>query len=488
MNKRLLRLLCLIVSLMILCCFVLGACKDDPAEETHDPLNDLGEATLTISGAWEECRAIETLAADFSKKYPKCTIVYEVVQDYYNSVSERMDKGEKIDMFFTTNVRPNTMSKALYPYVLDLKDCAGIDLSNTFDGLIKNFTFSDEEGVQHLTTLPVGAEMRGMYVNMTLLKECGVALPTNQATLLAACETFKTKGYTAFGGNPANFGTLLIYPWIANLIVNSDKPTETYNKINTRATDAWDVIDDPYRFLYTLVENDYYDYKALESADAATGRPALFNDGTDEMHIRSFLNIQSRKEGEDTVYYKGDGAGFVPFMPYTLSLKSKMDEMAADYHCDIEYQFIPSPVGTDGGFVYLSPAHGIAINKHSDNLEWAKGFMNFMFQKENNVKFAESFNCIPNTKDAFDFLKRNYNVPESRISEVGQATFDYNFYSEISHSKSTIISLSKANAPKYLKNKDAYAADTGSPRTVAKELYPIDYFLDMLKTDLEADE
>ena len=91
---------------------------------------------------------------------------------------------------------------------------------------------------------------------------------------------------------------------------------------------------------------------------------------------------------------------------------------------------------------------------------------------ENNQAFTEAFHVIPNTKEAFSYIKSLYDVPEDHISQLGQVTFDYGFYGLIQPS---MVDVSKANNPKYMQ-------DDGSGTL---SLYPLDYYMESLESSLQ---
>ena len=153
-------------------------------------------------------------------------------------------------------------------------------------------------------------------------------------------------------------------------------------------------------------------------------------------------------------------------------MQSVVAKVKDDYHSDIEYVFIPAPIGPDGGFVYLSPTHGIAANKDSANPQWALRFLDFLFTPENNEAFAAAFNVLPNTKDAFSYIKTLYDVPDDRISHLGEVTFDYGFYETITP---IMLDVSKANNPKYMQ-------DDGSGNL---SMYSLDYYMAQLEASLQ---
>lgn len=425
-------------------------------QKEADASASLPPATILIAGSWEDCRAIETVGREFTAKYPTCTIEYEYLQDYYASLEKRMSGDNAVDIFFTTNIQEGT---PMLPYALDLNSCEGLDFSKTFAGLKDNFAYRENGAISDkLYAIPLGAEMRGLYVNKTLLDSLGIPVPTNRQTLLDACKKLTDNGYIPMQGNPGDFAQSLMYPWICNDIANADNYEELYAKINSRDFKPSDTFKEQFEFMYSLIETGYYDYKKAQTD------LNLFTDNTDLDYARYLLNVVPDGDG----WKKGEGVGQVAFMPSPMSLQSVIDRTKDDYHVDIEYLFIPAPVGEDGGYAYMSPAHGIAVNKDAPHLEQSIRFMDFLFTKENNELFAKEFNIIPNTEGAFDYIKSLYDIPENRISQLGQVTFDYGFYDIISVQ---LRDLSKGNNPKYMQE--------NSDGTVS--LYPLEHYLDILE-------
>ncbi len=432
MKKRIPALLLVVVLFAAL----LSGCESKPAAPTATATPAPAPVALTITGGWPDCRAIDEVAKLFTAQYPNVTIEYEYLQDYYASLEKRLSGDNTIDLFICGNMQDGT---TCLPYALNLYDHKEFDLSNTFDGLMQNYMYrgATADGKPALYSLPLGAEMRGMYVNKTLLDSLGLAVPTNQETLLAACETLKQKGYIPFHGNPGKFAQTLVYPWICNLIANADDPAAAHALVSERKAGVSELFAEPLSFLYELVEKDYYDYKKAQTD------LTLFLDTTDEAYARDFLNIVKK----DDAFVKADDVGIVAFMPSPMSLDSTIAKTKDDYHSAIEYVFIPAPVAKDGGFAYLSPAHAIAVNKNSANLAWAVKFLDFLFKPENNKVFAKAFSVIPNTKEAFAYIASLYKTQGNHISHLGQVTFDYDFYGLVN---AVIVDLSKANNPKYM--------------------------------------
>jgi ABC-type glycerol-3-phosphate transport system substrate-binding protein len=405
----------------------------------EQPAASAGQSvTLTVAGPWEELPALEKLSARFSRENPGCRVVYEYVQNYYDALETRLAQPNSgVDLFVTTNLQNGS---PLQPYALELNARSdALDLSGAFGGLIQNFTCATEDkgAAPQLYAVPLGAEVRGLYVNKTLLAKFGIPVPRNREELLDACGVLAQAGYVPFQGNPGNFGQLLMYPCVCNSIANAKDYQAVYRRVNSREAGVSELFRSQMEFVYTLAEKGYYNYKYIEKTYG------YFSDGGNERIARNFLNIA----GENGSYRKVDDVGIAAFMPGPMSLDTSISRMKDDYHSGIDYTFILAPTGDEGGYAYLSPADGIAVSKSSPQIEWALRYLNFLFTPANNKQFAEDDHLIPNTADALDQISQKFAVPQDRISQVGSVTFDYPFYSVI---RDTLIEISKANNPKYM--------------------------------------
>ena len=107
--------------------------------------------------------------------------------------------------------------------------------------------------------------MRGLYVNKTLLDSFGIAVPQNISELNKACRILSENGYIPLQSNPCTFGQQLMYPYISNIIVNSGDYETKYNAVNSREAGISELFREPMSVLYSFIENNYYNYKYVES-------------------------------------------------------------------------------------------------------------------------------------------------------------------------------------------------------------------------------
>ncbi len=402
------------------------------------------QVTLRIASSKEAWPEMDNVIAKFEKIYPNCTVLCEYVEEYSSNLALRLAQDErKIDIFRTVNIQETTEYKdyALNLISEDVK--SKLDLSHTHPGIVDNFKYTAAENTQY--AVPFGCEMRGMYVNKTLLNKCGLRTPTNRDELVHCCEVLLANGYIPLQSNPGTFAQQLLYPYICNCVVNGGNYKEMYQAIENRDPGVSEYFRDAYSFLYEIVEKGYYDYARVEQELGYTF------DGN-EGKARDFLNIMKVSDDE---YEKRDDIGAIAFMPDTQGFGMDLAKTKSDYHSDIEYEFILSPVGNDGGSAYLSPSDGLAISNRSDHIDWAIEFLNFFFVPEISTEFAEETGKIPNTTNALV----KYDVPADHISDVGQMTFSYTFYKTVTTLmmggyEDDMVGISKMNNPKYMKQNE----------------------------------
>lgn len=413
-----------------------GGYKKNKALDTSAPVE------LVIASSKEAWPEMDEVITKFEEIYPNCTVVCECIDEYGTNLEIRLQQDEqKIDIFRTTNIQPTTDAGKYKDYCVNLiaEDSAAIlDLSKCYAGLVDNFRYTGEDNA--LYAIPYGGEMRGLYVNTTLLDSLGLSVPTNRAELLACCETLYAAGYIQFQSSCENFAQQLLYPYICNTIVNGGNYEEAYAAIENIEPGCSEYLRDAYTFLYEIVSKGYFDYKRVETELGYTFSGS-------EGKAKDFLNVTQVSED---VYEKQDDVGKIAFMTDTQSFEGDLAKEKENYHSAIEYQFILSPVGEDGGCAYLSPSDAFAINKKSDHVDWSLEFLNFFFDPEVTTAFAAVSNKIPNTADAL--LK--YDVDAAHISNVGQVTFSYTFYkivvTPMLAGYEDMVGMGKMNNPKYM--------------------------------------
>lgn len=445
-----------------------GCAQNGPRYKKNTTLNTTDKVELRIASGKETWPEMDDVITKFEAIYPNCTITCEYIEEYSANLVTRLQQTDpKIDIFRTTNIQPTTNAGAYKEYCVNLiseESAQTLDLSNCYAGLVENFKYTGGDNEQY--AIPYGGEMRGMYVNVTLLESLNLKVPTNRAELLDCCKVLYDAGYIPFQSSCDTFAQQLLYPSICNSIVNGGSYEETYAAIENIEPGISEYFRDAYTFLYDIVEKGYFDYYRV-------GEELGYTFNGPECKAREFLNVLPVSEDE---YQKQDDVGKIAFMVDTQSFESDLAREKENYHSEIAYKFILSPVGTDGGYAYLSPADGLAVNRDSDHVDWALEFLNFFFQPQVNTEFAAASGKIPNTADAL----LQYDVAADHISNVGQVTFSYTFYKTVTTPMLTgyedMIGIGKMNNPKYMK-------DNGDG--TYSLLYTVEDYLARLETEFQ---
>lgn len=443
--------------LVILLAFLLIGCsKAEEGYQINKKLDQKTPVTLVVAGQYTDYKALEVLISKFSELYPNCKVVYEYVQDYKNLLPKRLTStDDRVDLFVASNIQEGS---PYLEYSLDLlAEPDKLDLSQTFSGLVDNFKFRSSGETEQLYSIPLGGEMRVLIVNNTLLSSLNIPVPTNQSEFYSACQTLFDNGYIPAQSNPGTFAQQLLFPYIAHLISDSSDPA-VRELVASADPAAAEVFRDPLLFLYNLVKSGYYNYKKVEN------ELKLFTKVNDTYTPRYFLNILDNGNG----FEKIDDLGQVAFLPSANSSFPIFEKVKEDYHSTIEMSYILAPVSNDGGYAYMSPASGLAINKNSKNLDWCLEFLNFILYPENNILLAEGGSIVPNISTALEYISEKYGIPASQIAQPADVTFDYGFYELINP---IITDISKANNPKYMTTD----ADGNSV------MYEFEYYMDKLK-------
>jgi ABC-type glycerol-3-phosphate transport system substrate-binding protein len=434
---------------------VVGSCSSSSDYQVNSSLLNSKEE-ITVAGSASDFKALETIISGFMKLYPGCNVKYEYLQNYNSSLLTRLkSENNTIDLFMSENIQPTGSYSTFYPYAEELyAHTDQINLTNTFSGLLKNFEYVSSE-TPALYAIPLGGEVRGMYVNNTLLKELGLETPKTYSELIACCQKLSENGYLPFQGNPNAFSQKLMYPYVANLIANADNYEQVYQDIDNCLPSSIEYFRQPYEEMYDIVKNGYYNY------DRAENELLSYIDGSTLTEEMNFLGLFKQTDGS---YKKSQNPlQRTAFLPSILSNSNNMAKIKEDYHLTLDYSFIFSPVSEEGGYAYLSPSTGIAMNKNSEHKELAAEFLNYLFTPSINTTFAEEQNIIPNTTDALNYISKSFDIPSNRISDLGKVSFSYVFYNII---KESLVNISKANKSKYMVQPEGVV------------MYPFSYYFD----------
>ena len=170
-------------------------CSSTPKYQVNSQLDTSKQITLKIAGSSADFKAMETMTQKFTEIYPNCKVEYEYLQDYQETLFKRLDvQNNSVDMFVTDNIQKTS---ANYPYALELFSHSDkLDLSNTSQELLDNYKLTDSD-TDEIYAVAMGIEVRGLYVNKTLLDSLGLKIPENREEFLDSCRVLSEHGSNA---------------------------------------------------------------------------------------------------------------------------------------------------------------------------------------------------------------------------------------------------------------------------------------------------
>lgn len=448
---------------VLLCAAMLlsfAGCTGNLSKGKYTPVSGLDtdtNATVTIAIPYETNKALNTVANDFMAKYPNVNVELKYIEDY-DTNAVKLFQENSLDIIFqkdcsyteytekdeTTGEKIPT-GKTTDDYYYNLYDDTEIDFSETTSDITNNYrhTRTDASGAEitYQYCYPLGGETRGVFVNKSLLDTYNLKVPTNYKEFLNCCEVIKASGLVPIqgGGDTAAYG-LGMAP-AANAIVHNETALEAMKNAEPGVSEYF---KDTLSKIYTLSTSRYFDYKAVEK----TG----FFISTNELgQCESFLGLKTDKTTFE-VTKPENNIGYVAFMPYISSTQAVIQSLIDEYALSTEFVFICSPLNDEGTTspAYITPYYGICVNKNSENLIWAREFVNFIFHAENNKTYAENASIIPNTADALEYTAKKYNLDVNKdITLCGQICFSdkYNGYTPIA---ATLKEVMKCSASKYM--------------------------------------
>lgn len=449
----------ILVSGVLLVLLLMSGCGNDK-NKIYAPVSGLDEnqqLTLKIAIPYETNKALNIVSNAFMAKYPNVNIQLEYIENY-DSNAVQLFKQNSLDIILQKDIvyeeytvtDKNTGKKIptgtttedfFYNFAAD----GEIDFSHTAVSITNNYRHTRTDGnggeILYQYTYPLGGEIRGIFVNLTLLDSLGLSVPANYPEFVQCCETLKQAGYVAIQGNPGTLAYGLGIAQAANTVVHDAGALEKMARAEAGVSRCF---EDTMGKLYQLAVNRYCDYKAIEDM-------GFFRDSTEFGQARGFLGLSYDSRTFETRKPENN-FGSVAFFPYLSSAETIIRSLIEDNGLDTNFKFVCSPLNDEGvnSPIYITPYFGICANKNSDNLIWIREFVNFLFQEDNIKTYAKAASIIPNSQDALRYVADNYGLNvDTDITLCGQIKFsnDYNGFTPLASGLANVV---KCNARKYM--------------------------------------
>ena len=305
---------------------------------------------LDVSGFFGNFEALDQIINAFNEYYPNVTISYE--QNSGAKLVEYMKNNPNVDIVMVddTNLRYSDWTEY---YVLDqLADLSAenVDVSALQDDLLPYCTHDGK-----LACVPISLNLSGLVVNETLLRKEGLEVPTNWQEFLDVCAALKEKGYTPIQGARTMVYSELVYNMAMAELGSDPTLVEALNNGEDAAVEAMEKV---YSRLQTLLDEGYTD-------------PELNAEYPDDNYDGAILR-----------FFEGD----VPFWVCNtekFSGMKKRESKSETYSANpFDYEFVYAPLGDNGAYEYVEPWFGFAVNKNSDDYDYAIEFMRFLARSE----------------------------------------------------------------------------------------------------------
>lgn len=293
--------------------------------------------------------AIEDILRDYMDEHEDVSIVYEGIKSrpYFDALVKRLNSGNGDDVFMVDHDTTVAFEKAGY-----LADLSGLPTIHTFSALALGQMRSGDV----ITYVPTSISAFGLYCNMKLLKEYGVAVPHTLSEFFDACQTFVDQDIVPIvANNDISLKTVALGRGLAS---------EYADKVAPRRIAAFN--ENPRGLAAKLRKG----FEAVESIVS-----------------RGFVNAELTLETEKT---SGDldqfAAGTQPFMLTGAWASVRLHDLAPN----LDFEVHPYPVLDDGFALVVNVDTRVSVNANSEYVSDAKDFLAFLTQPASVEHFANS--------------------------------------------------------------------------------------------------
>lgn len=303
--------------------------------------------------------AIENAIHAFVEVNPGIEIAYEGLKgtQYGEAFEIRLENDNLDDIFMVHH--DDVLRLAPEGKLADLSELSTID---GFSEMAKT-QFTEADGSIYF--LPTAISTYAMYVNLDLLKENNLEVPTNWSEFSEQCDYFKSKGITPIIGN--NYGSLRFLMSARSLypVYQMDNSAEMIEAFNSGEEDIMEYLEDGVRMVGTMLEKGWFDKEEVLNTGQTSDDLALF------------------AEGERPFMITGGWAS----------------QRLMDMGPKCSYAIYPYPILEDGSVLVMNVDTCISVNKESENLEEAKLFVEYLTQPDVIYEYCDTQSCYTPLED-----------------------------------------------------------------------------------------
>lgn len=390
----------------LLCVAALGVTgcgqKKEKDQGFEASLDTEAKVTLSTAGFFGNFEALDQVIADFNQYYPNVEFAYEQVG--IETFDSYLEANPGVDVMMTSEDIFEKYGDQVTSTCADLKE-EGVPLS-AIDEKMLSRGYHDGK----LTSIPMGQNVYGLIVNVSLLEKEGLQVPDTYEEFLTVLAALKEKGYTPIQGPESKVYAELVQGMAYDLILN-DK--NLYEDLMAGKESAVEKLQPVYDRLNDMIENGYID-------------SAVNVNYPDDNYDQAILN-----------FFEGDVPFWVCNTEKVSGMKKRESKSEAFQKNPFTYTYIYAPLGEKGVYAYKEPWYGFSVNKNAENYDYAVEFLRFLAGKDElntlaSIKGVPSVAVESNDIDVYKDIKKPEKTEMEEVNEGAiTSSMVTNWYSSV---------------------------------------------------------
>ena len=378
-----------IAALLCVAALVITGCsqKKEKDQGFEASLDTEAKVTLSTAGFFGNFEALDQVIADFNQYYPNVEFAYEQVG--IETFDSYLEANPGVDVMMTAEDIFEKYGDQVTSTCADLKE-EGVPLS-AIDEKMLSRGYHDGK----LTSIPMGQNVYGLIVNVSLLEKEGLQVPDTYEEFFTVLAALKEKGYTPIQGPESKVYVELVQGMAYDLILN-DKGL--YEDLMAGKESAVEKLQPVYDRLNDMIENGYID-------------SAVNANYPDDNYDQAILN-----------FFEGDVPFWVCNTEKVSGMKKRESKSEAFQKNPFTYTYIYAPLGEKGVYAYKEPWYGFSVNKNAENYDYAIEFLRFLAGKDEintlaSIKGVPSVAVESNDIDVYKDIKKPEKTEMEEVNE-----------------------------------------------------------------------
>lgn len=325
------------------------------AENVFQPkLDTEAKVELNCAGFFGNFEALDQVTNDFNRYYPNVEFTYEQVSsENYDSY---LEANPEVDIMMTSQEMFGKFGDILDGFCADLSK-EDINLADIEENMLQMEYHNGK-----LSAIPMGQNIYGLIVNVSLLEKEGLSVPADYEEFIQVLTALKEKGYTPIQGPESKVYAELTQGMLYDMLLADPSLYEDLLAGKESAVDQLMPVMDK---LNVIIENGFTDMAVNQTYP---------NDNYDQAIL---------------TFFEGNVPFWVCNTEKVSGMKKRESKSEAFQANPFVYDYIYAPLGEKGPYVYAEPWFGFAVNKNSPDYEYAIEFIRFLATREEINKMAD---------------------------------------------------------------------------------------------------